>query len=182
MPNGDLMSVDPGKRHTAVAVFDLNSRELICAEIIKARRFPEDDLEACELMVRAVAEWHAMHSRRPAYPVELVVERPQVYTAGKQHKGGRWTDPNDLPPLFGVDVGLAVHFSPLRMRSYFPHEWKGTMTKEAMGARVLTRLSPGERGNVASRMLADHNVLDAIGIGLHHLGRLERARVYPGAT
>jgi hypothetical protein len=43
-----------------------------------------------------------------------------------------------------------------------------------MNARVLGRLSEEELSKIEHVGAKDHNTYDAIGIGLHHLGRLRK--------
>ena len=111
----------------------------------------------------------------------LVIEWPQVYRAGKS-KG----DPADLLPLVGVGMCLAGLLHPGAIKSPTPAEWIGQLPKSttgdpwasARGQRIGSRLSDVERG----RVVPSHDAVDAVGIGLYCLGRLERRRVFPGAT
>ena len=49
-----------------------------------------------------------------------------------------------------------------------PAEWKGQVPKKIMNERVLSKLSAQERAIVKD----NHNAIDAVGLGLHVLGRL----------
>lgn len=56
-----------------------------------------------------------------------------------------------------------------------PVEWKGSVDKKVMNNRVLKRLTEDEKRKLPRRPRAgdyDHNLLDAVGIGLWKLGRL----------
>jgi hypothetical protein len=179
-----LLAIDPGKRGSGVALFDKDTKELLRAAYVRNRCVDEDDLALCASMAHAIRWWHA--ELGVFAPVtDVVVERPRIYTASKQRgKDGNWRDPNDLPPLFGVDVGVAVLFPNATPRSCFPRDWTGTLDKPAMNARTLQRLTDVERGRIASEPEhLYHNILDAIGIGLHFVGRgfigEARRRVYP---
>ena len=53
-----------------------------------------------------------------------------------------------------------------------PHKWKGNLPKHVTEARVLQTLTREEKGvipRIGKNLI--HNVYDAIGIGLYHLGR-----------
>lgn len=56
-----------------------------------------------------------------------------------------------------------------------PHQWKGNVAKPVMLARIVSKLTPAELGVLDRCGVSKgkrHNVVDAIGIGLHALGRL----------
>lgn len=56
-----------------------------------------------------------------------------------------------------------------------PTDWKGSVPKQVMCDRTLSRLVRDERALLPLRVRAknhDHNMLDAVGIGLWKLGRL----------
>ena len=106
-----------------------------------------------------------------ATPVEqVIIERPRIYT---KMKG----DPADILNL--LEVGATLQGMLGRPVEWVePHAWKGSLNADAMTERIKSRLTPEEHKRVepcaASLM---HNVYDAVGIGLHALGRLDRKRV-----
>jgi hypothetical protein len=108
----------------------------------------------------------------------LLFEWPQMYSVDKQ-KG----DQNDLPPMAGIDTGIACLYSGVPTKDYSPREWKGQIDKEVMNDRVWRRLSPEEQRCIERlpRGGLSHDALDACGVGLHHLGRLDPVRVFVGA-
>ena len=109
---------------------------------------------------------------------EAVLERPVIYPHG------RTPNPNDVVKL-GVAVGEmagALAASGVRTRYIEPRAWKGSIDKDTCCRRVWGRLMAEERavaeafkppvsGTVGGGR--DH-VLDAIGIGLHAIGRFGR--------
>jgi len=104
---------------------------------------------------------------------EVVCEWPQVYRAGLS-KG----DPGDLLPLVAIGVSLCTLFPLCKSYAYLPHAWKGSIPKgEVYENRLFSRLSEEEKSKIISARSKTHNILDAIGIGLHHLGRFEPKRV-----
>lgn len=99
-----------------------------------------------------------------------IIERPRIYT---KMKG----DPADILNL--LEVGATFQGMLGRPVEWVePHAWKGSLNADAMTERIKSRLTPEEHKRVepcaASLM---HNVYDAVGIGLHALGRLDRKRV-----
>jgi hypothetical protein len=104
----------------------------------------------------------------------LALEWPQVYPVSKG-------DPNDLFCLAGVGSALAMALlakADPKIIYYKPREWKGTAPKEVMGARILERLTPEERPLIPDVGSLTHNIIDAVGIGLFAVGRLNPKRVF----
>lgn len=165
-----LVSLDPGIRGCGVAFFQDDT--LVSAAYVKNTYAASGNgPRECAAMALAVARWWAVDED----PGVLAFEWPQVYRAGKL-KG----DPNDLLPLVhlaGVLVGLWRGTVPT---AYRPHDWKQTMTKEVCRKRIEARLTPSEHRAVEKTECAPslmHNVWDAVGIGMHHLGRMTPRRV-----
>lgn len=161
------LALDPGLRGCGVAVF---SDEGVLVECEYVRSGSKDaDLEGALWMARAV---------KNAFPLpykHLAVEWPQVY-AGSKQKG----DPNDLIALAAVVAAVVTRYASIVTR-YKPRDWKGQVPKEVIQARILG--APGVAGRLSAEEVAvfkdcacpkslRHNVLDAIGIGLHFLDRL----------
>jgi hypothetical protein len=98
----------------------------------------------------------------------VVVELPQVYP-GSKSKG----DPNDLIRLAFVAgrwVGAGVGVETVK-----PRQWKGTIKKEVMLRRILSKLTDEELAMLKALKLPkskEKEVIDAVGIGLWKLGRL----------
>lgn len=110
----------------------------------------------------------------------LVWERPQIYRASKS-KG----DPNDLIALAAIGNGVAAHFRRGATMAPTPAQWTGQVKKATRGSawksprgmRIRSRLTPAELALVPDQ----HDVVDAVGLGLWALGRLEVTRVYSSA-
>lgn len=117
-------------------------------------------------------------------PTRFAFEWPQIYRASKS-KG----DPNDLPALVGVSMYVAGVIFCTDIHSYTPREWAGslpkaTTSKAAADAspranRIRSHLSKAELKHWPT---GQHDAIDSVGIGLHFLGRLKPARVFPGST
>lgn len=173
-----ILSIDPGKRQVGFALWHPGTNELFRAGLITTACPYDDDLLVCMITATAVLRY----LDGTAVITEYVAERPRIYPLSKQVKNGRRTDPNDLPPLMGVSVAIGAGLmlracgEKFMAQSYLPREWKGTLDKRTMNARAWSRLTPAEQDRVT--MKKDHNVLDALGIGLKYLRRLEPVRVY----
>jgi hypothetical protein len=153
-----LLSIDPGKHHYAWAWW-LSGKLQDCGRT-------GNDWERCQGLVQEL------------YGVifdTCVIELPQVYQQRKW-KG----DPNDLIQV-ALTVGalgawIQMH-SPAEVKLVRPHTWKGSVPKDIMGNRILSKLETREEKIVklAGAGLGNkkHDVVDAVGIGLWSLGRLE---------
>lgn len=98
---------------------------------------------------------------------DLLIELPQIYSAMKS-KG----NPNNLIKL-AFHAGMVVNGRPYETVS--PRQWKGTIKKEVMLKRILSKLTDTELSLLKGLGLPkslEHNVVDACGIGLWKLGRL----------
>lgn len=164
------LALDPGIRGCGVALFVDDQLER--AEYIRNPVAKGADLDAVKAMVIEVTACAGAVDK-------FAAERMQVYRQGKQK--GR--DPNDLIPLAAIVGGVSLC---AREPTWFvPRDWKYTMPKAKTGEeyiierRVNERLSESERLNIRDAGALSHNVYDAIGIGLFHLGRFNRRRVFP---
>lgn len=152
----DLLSIDPGVHRAAVAWFHAG--------------------ELARTWYLEVEEDTGLHTLPPA-PLNVLIEMPRVYKASQQ-KG----DPNDVVALARVVGRLQEHY--LRegkvVHLVEPRAWKGTLKKATMTERIRGRLSAAELRRVARAAKGlEHNILDAVGIGLHALGRLSPRKVVP---
>lgn len=178
-----LLAVDPSLRSTGAALFVHG--QLVAVERFRGLTPNIDVAHRARDMARDIRDWVGS-----AQPTLLAVEWPQIYRETKS-KG----DHNDLLGLAGVCAALAAMYPDAIVKSYRPAEWEpapkvsptrkakrlGPIDSEAFtsprGVRVMGRLLPAERELVPM----SHDAVDAVGIGLHALGRLGRARIYPGA-
>jgi hypothetical protein len=161
-----IYAVDPGLRQCGLAVFHAEGKTLIHGVLV--RSFSKDSgPNAWRGMAKAIIAASACNVGDIA-----VFEFPKVYTAGKQ-KG----DSADLLELAAVDGELSARFEVkgVTCQRYFPHEWKRQLSKEMTKARILERLTESEKNAVSKD---DHNVWDAVGIGLFFLGRFDPKKVY----
>lgn len=160
-----MLSVDPGIRGCGVALWESAAKRLVsCAYVKNPALTGEGPVEAAR-MAGAIYTLNAKNDVS-----FLALEWPQVYRVGKQ-KG----DNNDLLPLAGVQAALVALFPLAGVGVVRPHAWKGQVPKDVMCNRVVGRLVGPEvtvfrKCGVAKSL--EHNVIDALGIGLHALHRL----------
>lgn len=144
----DLISVDPGVNNCGIATFN---KGVLNFAILKP---------TAKLLLN-------LKMAPAAYlNIPCVIEVPQIYRASRS-KG----DPNDL-------LNLAIVVGRIYERCegatlIKPRTWKGTVKKEVMLKRILSKLSQEELDKLPKLCKSQlHNVIDAVGIGLHALGRL----------
>lgn len=109
----------------------------------------------------------------PYDPTDLAIEFPMVY--GRPPKG---TNSNDLIAVAAVAGAILRTFNWVTERTKIycpPRQWKGTIKKEVMIERIKKLMTEEELESFSAKKYSEtyaHNVLDAIGIGMHYLGRL----------
>lgn len=155
----NLVAIDPGKKWNAYARF--RGGVLLAVEYKEVFREP---------IVSLQLPWVGGGGN-----LIVVVEKPQVYP------GGRTQRPNDLIDVaIGAGIGVG-HFlnatADVAVEQITPRTWKGTVPKEVMERRILSRLTDSENDVILQYSATlpkskRHNVVDAVGIGLWKLGRL----------
>lgn len=164
-----VVGVDPGLTSTGVAIFAAGT-------LASALEYTPKNRQA---LLTALAEY-----QRTAGPPlcwhRIVIEFPQIYRASRSK-----ARPSDLMKLahFVGQLNREGHAELVT-----PKEWSGgtpkaTKASEAANSvrakRIRAALSEAEAELVDWRC---DDVIDAVGIGLWALGRLELKRRYPGAT
>lgn len=155
-------AVDPGLRGCGVALFE-PVIGLAWATYLPNTMIDGRGPDRHSAMARKIAH----HVAAMGGFKNLIVEFPRIYPKGPRD---RRSDPNDLLDVAGVAGAVAALFE--NVLWVFPQEWKGQVPKEVMNSRVKKRLTPEELRRITSVGALDHNTLDAVGIGLHLLGRL----------
>lgn len=162
-----MICIDPGLRGCGVAVFNRGD-----AQLIRACYVPND-----ERVGRGPKVWVAMAKKVKFVLLSLTGLTARFYLEVPQVYGGpRDEDPNDLIDLAGVVGAIAAMFPDSIHSFYLPRQWKGTVPKKMMTQRISEQLAPEELKVIQTAGAKDHNTLDAIGIGLFTLGRLEQKR------
>jgi hypothetical protein len=166
-----VIAVDPGIDLCGVAAFV--DKHLVACAHIGGRLGPKVDpliraAATAEVVFEGVKGWHL------AAVSHLIVEWPQIYMPGKSKVPG-----GDILLLAAVAGAIAMIFAPLKVirTTTTPAGWKGQLHDRVVQARVRTRLDKaGELEILQSALDAlpesrQHNVTDAVGIGLSAIGR-----------
>jgi hypothetical protein len=170
-----IVALDPSVRSCGVATFV--SQRLVHVERVTLRS-TGDVAERCRQMALKIAD------TLPAGVAELVTEWPQIY------RGDRSKVPaKSMPPMAGVGVAVGALIG-ATITSYLPKTWSNGIPKATEGdcresprsRRIRSRLDDAELELWALLKENDHDAIDAIGIGLFHLGRLKPIRVFAGAA
>lgn len=169
-----ILAVDPGLRGSGAAVLNETTKTLVKAAYVRSPDLKGDGPEEQFAMAKAIFTWFKKAAPHgwDCNPV-LAVEWMQLYP----HQ--RDLNPNKaLLPLVGVVATLAGMHEWGERVAYRPHEWKGSLDGDAMTTRIIGRLSEDEKNAIEPCPASVyHNAVDAVGLGLKHLGRLERRRV-----
>lgn len=170
-----LLSVDPGIRGVGAAIF--RDGHLYRCDYVRSPARAGAGPRECALVAWEVRTWVGTGTE---IVTEIVFEWPRIYARGGGRSKG---DPNDLRALCGVDGAVAAIFDRAESKFVEPAEWKGQKSHEAVETKVETALDAVEVAiwqaarDRAGKTL-EHNVTDAVGIGLKALGRFERKRVF----
>jgi len=155
------LAVDPGVINAGVAFF--KDHTLVDAWLQTSLCWRDTARDIRDELSRRHAPW--------LENLQIAIEVPQIYTGAKQK--GRQSDLIDVTLMAGMLLGVMQSFT-AGVQVFQPAEWKGSVPKEVTEARVRERLSPDELARVrlpkAKRL--QHNVYDAIGIGMYAQGRL----------
>ena len=188
----DLLALDPSVRSPGAAIFRDNVLLFAGKVTIKGPTGSWiHEGQRWQYVIEAIVGWAKDHDC--ILPSTIVYERPQIYTASKS-KG----DPNDLIALAAIGAGVVSTYCefgrqfgaastgrvvcPIPVQTPTPAQWAGQIPKATKGSakdsprakRIMSRLSPVE----LARMPNQHDAIDAIGLGLHALGRLGIRRSY----
>lgn len=158
-----ILCVDPGLRNCGVALFN-NDGTLLRAGLARNGETKERGPQAWAMMAEQVCSLAHLSTRTL---LRAILEVPQVY-AGAKAIG----DPADLLELAGVDGAIAALLG-VPCEGISPRAWKGQVDPDVMTARIESKLAPVELARISPCPASlRHNVIDAVGIGLHRFGRL----------
>lgn len=157
-----MLVVDPGKNDAGVAFF-------VAGKLTEAALIAPPDGTPYEV-ARYVAAWARrcmINSGDAEGRVGLVLcENQQIYGRGLGN-------PNDLLPLAQCVGGVLARVDAFDRQLVLPRVWTGGVPKAVRQRRFLATLQPHELAMVKKVKPASkaHNVIDAIHIGMWHLGR-----------
>lgn len=112
-------------------------------------------------------------SEAVAFPgvTRMVIEVPRIYPGSNSKKG----DLNDLIDLALAAGRIAGMNDSATVEMIYPADWKRQVPKEQMVERIKGFLTPEEfkRVELPTAKGKQHNVWDAVGIGLFAVGRMK---------
>jgi len=155
-----LLSIDPGVRTAAALWYE--------GQLVHAQLFGGEggQVHTCLEPVPAI-----VHVANTLALDTVVIEKPKIYDA--QHQKGDQRDIVDLAVLVGALTQALAPYTQAILHVE-PWQWKGQTPKSVTEARARAALSSDELAAVdlprAEKL--QHNVWDAIGIGLWRLGRM----------
>ena len=177
----DLLAIDPGLESPGAALFRdgvlIAAARIIVPDLGPTASHGQRALAAAD----AIVNWVHHHVAQVIKVSIVAHEWPQIYNASKSR-----ANPNNLIGMAAIDgaVGCAFAFiaahrgEQLELRTYLPAEWAGQLPKDTRkgkywtsprGQRIKSRLTDAEW---VFASVVNHDAGDAIGIGLHALGRL----------
>jgi len=158
MNKADFISIDPGFRYFAYSIF--HEGKIVKADLIKTKS----------------QQWDKWTNQPPSF-IEIddvidsfnwvgkkaLIEFPEIYT--------QTPNPNDIIKLASA---CGAYTSILQRKGFDvewvkPKEWKGTVPKNIMLNRIVAKIHEDEYNNIIKPK--DHNVIDAIGVGLWKIKR-----------
>lgn len=173
---GAVLTVDPGLRCCGVAVWSPAGR-LVRAGLAVNQVTKDRGPVAWAGMGKAAGSWWSgtLSDTSPyAPPALLLVERQVI-------QYGRTRNPADILELAGAAGAVVGQVGGEKVAGYFDIEWKGTIQGDAMTEMIRRRIQaePSEHRNIewSWHKALEHNILDAIGMGLFFFDRLVPKRV-----
>lgn len=167
---GILLAIDPSIRSVGAALFR-NGDLIAAARLTIKPNLTKSMGERVQDARRAIIQW--VVEMVANYPDTIAFEWPQIYA-------------KDTPAVANAVVSMAAvgsavagkisHAVGVRVLTWVPRDIWGQLPKcktgsalnSPRGQRIWSRLSEAERAVVVDQ----HDSLDAVGIGLHSLGRL----------
>lgn len=157
-----VMAFDPGIRVAGLAVF--GSSRLVYATVVRSPELTERGPVAWLAMSKAVKQ-KLLDAGFP-WLHEVVVERMMVY---RKQIG----DPDNLLNLEGINGAVVATVDADAYYGYLARIWKKSLQKDYNLDLIESLLSPEELACIEDMPASiRHNAIDAIGLGLYHIGRL----------
>lgn len=168
-----ILSIDPGTRILSYALWD--NMQLVHATAVRSTCQSLD--ERIRNMTRSMKDDLYLGGHIFDGNIEhVVVEKPVVYPFKN-----RIGDANDLIDVAMVGGYAAGAFRNTHVRFVKPDQWKGQKSKKVTKNLITRELDLQETENLLRGIEAQHvpaklqhNVMDAVGIGLWYTGRVKR--------
>ncbi len=167
-----ILCVDPGLHACGAALFTPDGA-LLSAAYVKGARQTGRGAAVWAATADAVGAW----ARYGFQATMLIIETQIIRPTDEPY---RQSAIMEVQGTAGAVAGVFTHRGVGMIKGVLPHEWKGTIDGAIMTGRISQRITPAEWENFKSHGRTgalDHNALDAVGIGFHHFGRLDKQRV-----
>lgn len=184
-----LLALDPSVKSSGIAIFVDGTLEAAHTFKEPRGRTKLPPVGRCLDMAESIS----VRLQGKYRPTVYVTEWPVVYGPGKGkgNPSGLLYMPgvsSALGAMLMIDPALKPYRTGLIAYQYLPREWcmgtskpsKGSFRDyvvSSRGERIISRLTECEK-RVWIDQVTTHDAGDAVGIGLKHLGRFERKRVY----
>lgn len=160
--------IDPGLRHSGVALYEHETlyRAWLAKNPVRKERGPNAWFKMADAIFDS---WMGFAPFNCHLLGTLVIECPQIYWG---QKGGG--NAADIIELAGVVGAVSATIPALTRVHFLPRKWKGQVPKDTHNRRVMSKLSAHELPAlepVAASL--QNNMIDAIGLGLFHFGRIK---------
>ncbi len=168
-----LCAIDPGKRICGLSIWRVampgNDSEFHASMLWAGKvESPSGNPADMAYLVATEPTYRTRLSYVSTVPTVFVVEVPQKYSIQRKKLHG-------VDALENVIDELRERLRKCLVAAFKPRIWKGNVPKKVHHRRLRSVLTPDELKAVAAN--ADHNVWDAIGLGLFATGRTRRGGV-----
>lgn len=163
-----IVSIDPGLRTCGVALWS-DDNTLINADLVKGSTKDKNAMAWCGIADSVAFFIEQSMDLNIDRLTKVCIELPQIYVRSRS-KG----DPNDLIQIAAVvgSICSLLCIPPEACQIIKPAEWKGQVPKDVVENRCKNVLTKDELSKVAKVTKSlQHNVWDAVGIGLWFLKR-----------
>lgn len=168
-PPAELLTFDPGTLRAGIAHFQHG--DLVFADVVA---MPDVDIGQRVVALGRKLKLLPVISQRRA-PLRIVVEFPEVYPPGSAQ--AKKVNPRDIlwvSAAVGAVLTALPHNVQVEVIDVNPKTWKGNLSKDGGNDVAFDALFPAEQALLPKKRSGnyDDNMLDAVGIGLHHLKRM----------
>lgn len=154
-----LVSIDPNVKRMALAVWE-------DGELVKTY-YLRSDLKGAPHTYELLLEMPGALG----WVDQIAIESQQIYARDGLKKAGSLIK---LAQYAGAAVG-ALFCEGCEVTYYLPRVWKGQVPKDVMLPRIQEKLTALELTKVVDLSKTyEHDIWDAVGIGLYHLGRMKK--------
>lgn len=168
---GTVLCVDPGLRLCGVALFDSRGT-LVRAGLVTSKLPSKTHIRGAQAWKASADEVRAWVGGCPL--AKVIVEEQRI--------DGRTPNADDMLQVNGVAGACTELFPGAPVQGYWPETWKGSLPKADCTARIIDRINedPVEGARVERTGVQEslqHNIYDAVGLGLFHWNRLLPRRI-----